>query len=131
MPTAFAAEVLRRPIILIAAWLIVVQAFLAGLATAQAAAMFAPAPFEGGVICHGAGGPGSTEPSAPDADKVWKLCCASCATASPAAVPLEAPDVAPVVSRERMRLRALTSFTVIIARGAVRAGPSQAPPHLA
>ena len=42
MPTAFAADVLRRPIIMVAAWLIALQAFLAGVATAQAAVKLAP-----------------------------------------------------------------------------------------
>src|SRR2546429_6321782 len=48
VPTAFAAPACRRPIVLIAAWLIVLQAFLAGVVAAQAAAMAASDPIK----CH-------------------------------------------------------------------------------
>ena len=48
MPTAFAAPACRRLTVLIAAWLIVLQAFLAGVAAAQAAAMAASDPIK----CH-------------------------------------------------------------------------------
>jgi len=128
VPTAFAADVVRRPIILVAAWLIVLQAFLAGVAAAQAAVLLAPAPLDAGAICHGAP---SAAPSAPEADHTWQLCCTYCATASAAAAPLAAPEVTPVVSWSKAAPPALASFTVIAARGAVRAGPSQAPPYLA
>jgi len=128
VPTAFAADVVRRPIILVAAWLVVLQTFLAGVATAQAALLLAPAPFDAGVICHGAP---SAAPSAPDADQAWKLCCTFCATAFAATAPLDTPEVTPVVSWSEAAPPALTSFAVIAARGAVRAGPSQAPPYLA
>ena len=128
MPTAFAADVLRRPIIMVAAWLIALQAFLAGVATAQAAVKLAPISSDAGVICHGAG---STGPVVPDADQTWQLCCGFCATASSAAAVADAPDVTPVVSWNQAAAPALIQFTVVMARGAVRVGPSQAPPQLA
>ena len=128
MPTAFAADVLRRPIIMVAAWLIALQAFLAGVAAAQAAVKLALISSDAGVICHGAG---STGPVVPDADQTWQLCCGFCATASSAAAVGDAPDVTPVVSWNQAAAPALIQFTVVMARGAVRVGPSQAPPQLA
>jgi hypothetical protein len=106
VPTAFAADVVRRPIIMVAAWLIALQAFLAGVATAQAAVKLAPVSSDAGVICHGA----------------------TVASAAPAA---DAPDVTPVVSWNQAAVPALRHFTLVAARGAVRVGPSQAPPQLA
>ena len=110
MPTAFAADVLRRPIIMVAAWLIALQAFLAGVATAQAAVKLAPISSDAGVICHGAG---STGPVVPDADQTWQLCCGFCATASSAAAVGDAPDVTPVVSWNQAAAPALIQFTVV------------------
>ena len=130
MPARPAAYRLRAPITVIAAWLVAVQTFLAGVATAQAAAMLAPASFVGTVVCHGTAAGGSDDQSAPDADKLWKLCCTFCATASAALAPGNAPEVMPT-ARERPPLVALARFTIIISRGAVRAGLSQAPPRLA
>jgi hypothetical protein len=128
VPTAFAADVVRRPIIMVAAWLIALQAFLAGVATAQAAVKLAPVSSDAGVICHGAG---STAPTLPDADQTWQLCCAFCATVASAAPAADAPDVTPVVSWNQAAVPALRHFTLVAARGAVRVGPSQAPPQLA
>ena len=131
MPTAFAADVLRRSVIVIAAWLIALQAFLAGVATAQAGVLLAPAPLDAGTICHGADGSAPADSTTPDADKFRELCCVFCATASSATVPREPAKLAPVVSWGRAEPPALTRLTVSIARGAVRAGASQAPPALA
>ena len=119
MPTAFAAPACRRPIVLIAAWLIVLQAFLAGVAAAQAAAMAASDPIN--AICHGA-----DDGTAPQSAKIEHLCCAHCISAAPAIAPPDAPRAAP--ARLASRPLACSSFTVAIARGAVRAGPSRAPP---
>ena len=131
VPTAFAADVLRRPVIVIAAWLIALQAFLAGVATAQSGVVLVPAPLDAGTICHGADASAPADPTPPDADKFRQLCCAFCATASSATAPREPAKLAPVVSWERAELPALTRFIVSMARGAVRAGASQAPPALA
>ena len=124
MPTAFAAPACRRPIVLIAAWLIALQAFLAGVAAAQAAAMAASDPIN--AICHGAGGAGANDGTAPQSGKIEHLCCAHCTSAAPAIAPPDAPRAAP--ARLGSLPLACLSFTVVIARGAVRAGPSQAPP---
>jgi hypothetical protein len=55
VPAVFAAEHRRAPIVLIAAWLVVLQAFLAGVVTARAGAMFLSDPIDA-AICHGRGG---------------------------------------------------------------------------
>ncbi|MBV8111420.1 MAG: hypothetical protein JOZ26_04425 [Hyphomicrobiales bacterium] len=124
MPTAFAVPACRRPTVLIAAWLIVLQAFLAGVAAAQAVAMAASDPIN--AICHAADGAGANDGTAPQSVKIEHLCCAHCISAAPTIAPPDAPRAAPaqLVSRPL----ACSSFTVVIARGAVRAGPSQAPP---
>ena len=82
MPTAIAAPACRRPIVLIAAWLIVLQAFLAGVAAAQAAAMAAADPIN--AICHGAGGADANDGATPQSAKIEHLCCAHCTSAAPA-----------------------------------------------
>ena len=123
MPTAFAAPACRRPIVLIAAWLIVLQAFLAGVAAAQAA-MAASDPIN--AICHGAGGAGANDGTAPQSGKIEHLCCAYCTSAAPAIAPPDAPRAGP--TRLASRPLACSSFTMVMARGAVRAGLSQAPP---
>jgi hypothetical protein len=127
VPTAFAAHAWQRPIVLIAAWLVVLQAFLAGVATAQGAAMLGADPIN--AICHGAGGAGAADDTAPPGAKIRHLCCAHCTSAAPATAPPDAPSAAQ--PRLAWRLLAAASFTVVIARGAVRAGLSQAPPTLA
>ena len=127
MPTGFAANhPCRRPIVLIAAWLVVLQAFLAGVATAQAGAMLAYDPL--GAICHGAGGAGAADTTAPDADKVRHLCCEYCTSAAPALAPPDAASVAVPQSGRASRLSVFSPFTIVISPGAIRAGPSQAPP---
>ena len=124
MPTAFAAPACRRPIVLIAAWLIVLQAFLAGVAAAHAAAIAVSDPLN--AICHGAGGAGANDGTAPQSAKIEHLCCAHCISAAPAIAPPDAPRGAP--PRLASRPLAWSSFTVVIAHGAVRAGPARAPP---
>ena len=124
MPTAFAATACRRPTVLIAAWLIVLQAFLAGVAAAQTAAMAASDPLN--AICHGAGGTDANDGTAPQSAEIEHLCCAHCISAAPAIAPPDAPRAAP--PRLASRPLVWSSFTVVIAHGAVRAGPSRAPP---
>ena len=84
VPTGIAAPSCRHAIALIAAWLVALQAFLAGVATAQAAAMLA-APAAIDVICHGSGnGGGATDGTAPETAKIEHLCCVFCTSAAPA-----------------------------------------------
>jgi hypothetical protein len=61
VPTAFPVHPFRRPVMLFAAWLVVLQAFLAGVVTAQAGAMSVADPLA--VVCHshGAGGGNSMD----------------------------------------------------------------------
>jgi DUF2946 family protein len=128
VPTGFAAHSLRRPIVLIAVWLVVLQAFLVGLATARSGAMLASDPI--GAICHGFPGasPGANPSDTPDPDaaQAWHLCCASCLFAVSAIAPPPAPTLP--APRRDARALALSPFTIILERGARRAGPSQAPP---
>jgi hypothetical protein len=66
MPTGFAAHCCRRAIALIAAWLVVLQAVLAGVAIAQAAAAWTADPLAAAAICHGSGSAGSEQQPAPE-----------------------------------------------------------------
>jgi hypothetical protein len=126
VPTGFAAHRRRRPIVLIAAWLVVLQAFLAGVATAQAGALLASDP-AANAICHGSGSADPADGSAPDAQG-WHLCCASCT--APAVAAPAAPGAEPIEPRSASRASAVQSFIIVVAHGAIRAGPSQAPPTL-
>jgi hypothetical protein len=123
VPTGFAAHRCRRPIVLIAAWLVVLQAFLAGVVTAQSGAMLAPDP--AAVICHGSG---SADGTAPDVAKAWHLCCAACT--APAIAAPAVPGVVSIEPRGMSRLSVPQRFIIIVSHGAIRAGPSQAPPTL-
>src|SRR5215471_19949980 len=75
---------------------------------------------------YGADGADANDGATPQSAKIEHLCCAHCTSAAPAIAPPDAPRAAP--ARLASRPLACSSFTVVIARGAVRAGPSQAPP---
>ena len=108
VPTGFAAQSCRHVIVAIATWLIVLQAFLAGVAAAQAAAT--PASVAGDAICHGssasADGPAGT---APEEGKVRHLCCVACTSAAPALALPEAPKPLQLLPRRRARRRSQAS----------------------
>jgi hypothetical protein len=123
VPSGFAAHPCRRPLALIAAILVVLQAFVAGVATARAV----PATDPIDVICHGAGG-GTADTTAPDAGKVAHLCCEYCMSAVPALAPPDAPGIALPPPRPASRLQDFAGYAFVISPGAVRAGLSQAPP---
>jgi len=124
VPIAFATRRRRRPIVLIAVWLVVLQAFLAGFAAARAGAVLASDPVD--VICHGAG---STDPGGGTApDQIWHLCCTYCLSAAPALAPPDVPGVILRDSGHTAQPITFQRFIVVIAPGAVRAGSSQAPP---
>jgi heme A synthase len=129
VPTGFAAHRSRttRAIVLIAVWLVVLQAFLAGVATAQAGAMAAADPLLG-AICHGSDGAGAADTTAPDANKVRHLCCEYCTSAAPVLVPPDAANLAATSLQQVAQPPAFSRFIIVIALGAIRAGPSQAPP---
>jgi DUF2946 family protein len=126
VPTGFDTLSWRRPIVLIAIWLVVLQTFLAGVATAQAGGTAAFDPL--GAICHGSDGGGPAGAAAPDADKVRHLCCEYCTSAAPALAPPDAVSVAVPQSGRDSRLSVFSPFTIVISPGAIRAGPSRAPP---
>jgi hypothetical protein len=125
VPPGFAAHSRRHAIALIAAWLVVLQAFLAGVATAHAAAMQASSGAVG-AICHGAPSTGSADGTAPADANVPHLCCDYCMSAVPALAPPSPPWVADICHAARPAV--FSSFILVISPGAIRAGPSQAPP---
>ncbi|HZD62722.1 MAG TPA: hypothetical protein VE200_08000 [Xanthobacteraceae bacterium] len=106
----------------------VLQAFFAGVAIAQTGAILTFDPVAAAAICHGSGGAGSDDTTAPETGKVRHLCCAYCMSAAPAVPPPAAPDV--LQSRPILRLVTYSGFTLVLAHQAVRAGRSQAPPAL-
>jgi hypothetical protein len=126
----------RRPAVVMAAGLIAAQAFLAGLAGAQAALVLAPvlstsslADFA--VICHGNGGADSDHGAVPDPAKSRHPCCMFCAAGTP---PATLPAQQMVARADRggvVKSPTLRATSILIAPRAVRAGPSQAPPSLA
>jgi hypothetical protein len=128
VPTGFAAQSCRHVIVALATWLIVLQAFLAGVAAAQAAAM--PAFAAGDAICHGSGSANrGDDGTTPEDNKSHQLCCIACTSAAPALAAPDAPK--PLQLAPASRPVVFASFIVVIAPGAIRAGPSQAPPSLA
>jgi hypothetical protein len=124
----------RRPAVMVAAGLIAVQAVLAGLAMAQAALALTPnlaevADFA--VICHGNGGAGSDNGTAPDPVKSQHPCCTACVAGAP---PATLPAQLIVLRTGRCRAvksRTLCAASIRVAPRTVRAGYSQAPPSLA
>lgn len=124
MPASFLTYLRRsrRPIVVLAAGLFLLQGVMAGLATAHAAALAAN-PFVA-AICHGAD---PATGNAPDNGKA-AVCCAFCATAGSALV----PDLAPVLARFALArsplLPDLSPAGISLDPRAVRAGSSQAPP---
>ena len=65
VPTRFLPQTCRRPVIAIAAWLIALQALLAGVATAHAALVGAGTDVAG-AICHGADASIPADPTTPE-----------------------------------------------------------------
>jgi hypothetical protein len=133
MPLGLIARLRRyhRPAVTIAAGLIAVQAFLAGLAIAPAALMLAPNFDDFAVICHGNAGADSDSGSVPDPVKIQHPCCASCVAGAP---PATLPEQLIVLRSDHNRVfksRFFSAASILIAPRAVRAGPSQAPPSLA
>ena len=116
----------RRPIALIAVWLVVLQAFLTGVVTAQSGTVPGSDPL--GAICHGSDGAPAPDGTAPDTDKVRHLCCEYCTSAPPVLAPPDAMAMAAPPYRPASQLAELSRFIIIISPGVIRAGASQAPP---
>jgi len=120
----------RRPAVMMAAGLIAVQAFLAGLGVTQAGLVLTPGLADFAVICHGNGAADPDHGTAPDPARDGHPCCVSCTAAPPATLP--APAI--VASADRYRVfqsPSMRTASIPIALRAVRAGFSQAPPSLA
>jgi hypothetical protein len=131
MPLGFGARLrCRRAAVMIAAALIAMQAFFAGLATAEAALVLTPDLTDVAVICHSIGGadPGG---AVPDPIKARHLCCLSCTAGAPP-VTLPGPSIA-LRSEHGRTFKPPRYFaaTLLVAPRAVRAGLSQAPPSRA
>jgi hypothetical protein len=117
----------HRLLAMMAAGLIVLQAILAGLAGAQAAAILAANLDQFAVICHG--GADHDDGTVPNAIKIAHLCCAAC-TAGPSAATLPEQPAGLRSSLGRVsRAGAIHAAAVPIAERAARAGQSQAPPR--
>ncbi len=134
MPLGLIARLRRHrgPAVLVVAGLMAVQAFLGGLAMAQAALMLSPnrADPDFAVICHGNAGAGSDPAGVPDPAGNQHPCCLSCVAGSP---PATLPDQHVVLREDRSRVAAeplLCAASILIAPRAVRAGASQAPPDV-
>lgn len=116
---------LRRPLVLLAAAILLVQTLVAGLAGAHAAARIAMFGADA-VICHGTGEDGST----PAGTAAAHDCCAFCSNAGPVALSADAPVLDRLAPAHRVDA-ADTPGDVRPTRRAIRAGPSQAPPTAA
>jgi hypothetical protein len=129
MPIALAAHRFRGPLALVAAWLIVLQAFLAGFVLGKTATLAAADPIDNAPVCHGIDGDNAGGNGAPDTEKVLQhLCCVSCTGAAAAPMAPAAAQVHIAALRPAGHLRPSRALTVFPAPRAVRAGPSQAPP---
>jgi hypothetical protein len=134
MPLGLIARMRRHrgPAVLVVAGLMAVQAFLGGLAMAQAALMLSPNPANAdfAVICHGNAGADSDPAGVPEPARNPHPCCLSCVAGSP---PATLPEQHVVLRPDRCRVAAqplLCAASILIAPRAVRAGPSQAPPRV-
>jgi hypothetical protein len=132
MPLGFVARLrCRRAAVVLAAALIAVQAFFAGLAMAEAALVLTPDLTEIAVICHGDGGADPGNGAAPNPIKARHLCCLSCTAGAPP-VTLPGASIVPRSDHGRtLKSPAYLAATLLVAPRAVRAGLSQAPPSRA
>jgi hypothetical protein len=115
----------QRPLVLLAAAILVLQTLVAGLASAHAAARIATFGADAGVICHGNGEGGSAP-----AGKVAHDCCSFCTNPGPVALSANAPLLDRLTPAQRVA-QADNPGDVRPTRRAIRAGPSQAPPTVA
>jgi hypothetical protein len=118
----------RGPLIAVAIGIVVLQTLVTGLATARASALMVADPLGTVTICHGAGG---EAPALPMPDNRHADCCVFCNAAAPAMLP-----AAPLASERNLFTRQGSRpisdhHVVLIARRAVCAGVSHAPPTIA
>ncbi|HZO48149.1 MAG TPA: hypothetical protein VFB68_19795 [Xanthobacteraceae bacterium] len=117
---------LQRPLVMLAAAILLVQTLAAGLASAHTAARIATFGADAGVICHGADDDGSTPAGPPAAHD----CCTFCSNPGPVALSADAPVIDRLTPADRTP-GADAPGDVRPGRRAIRAGPSQAPPTAA
>jgi len=115
---------LQRPLVTLAAAILVVQTLVAGLASGDTAARIATFGADA-VICHNNGEDGS----APVGTAAHE-CCVFCTNPGPVALSPDAPLIDRVAPTRRAD-EADTPGDVRPARRTIRAGPSQAPPTTA
>jgi hypothetical protein len=111
---------------LIVAAAIAMQAFLAGLAAAEGARVATPGASDFAIICHGGGPSDQGNGTAPDPTGAKHPCCMSCAAA--ASILGGPPSVFLPRRGQSLTLLVPSTPASVIARRAVRAGLSQAPP---
>jgi hypothetical protein len=113
---------LQRPLVLLAAAILVLQTLVAGLAGGDTAARIATFGADV-VICHGNGEDGSAP-----AGKAAHDCCTYCANPGPVALSAGAPLLLDRLTPAHRAGEADNPGDVRPTRRAIRAGPSQAPP---
>ena len=113
---------LRRPLVLIAVAILVLQTLVAGLASAHAAAQLMANGTEFGVLCHGNADDGSTPGTAAAHD-----CCIFCTATGPVALTPAWVVLAQFRTVRHADAR-LSPHDLTRLPRAIRAGPSQAPP---
>ena len=114
----------RRPLVALAAAILLMQTLVAGLASGDTAARIATFGADA-VICHGNGEGGSTP-----AGKAAHDCCTFCTNPGPVALSADTPVLDRLTPAYRIAQADHVS-DVRPLRRAVRAGPSQAPPTIA
>jgi hypothetical protein len=119
---------LQRPLVLLAAAILVLQSLVAGLAGGDTAARIAT--YGADVICHGNGDDSSAPAPAPAA-KAAHDCCTFCSNPGPVTLSAGAASfLARLTSADHLG-EADHPGDVRPTRRAIRAGPSQAPPTAA
>lgn len=112
---------LRRPLVLLAAAVLLLQTLVAGLTSGGTAARIATFGADA-VICHGNGEDGSAP-----AGKAAHDCCSFCTNPGPVALSADAPVLDRLTPAHRIA-RADHPGDLRLAGRAIRAGPSRAPP---
>jgi hypothetical protein len=114
----------QRPLVVLAAAILLLQTLVAGLASGDAAARIATFGADA-VICHGNGEDGSAP-----AGKAVHDCCTFCTNPGPVALSADTPLLDRLTPAYRIE-QADHVADVRPMRRAIRAGPSQAPPTVA
>lgn len=128
MPRGLIAHLHRRPIAMLAAGVIALQAFLAGLAGARAAQIFLADPLGIAIICHGAVSANRDDGAPPPPINERHLCCVACMSGSAAATLPQHTVLVGFESWHGATRFAVCAADVPIADRAIRAGESRAPP---